>query len=118
MYINKSNKGIGWFSVVQKNYMGEKLEKGEFLNFIFKKGTEPDDESISGDLFFVDSYGNKRLVLPFVDDYNGSRKIKFRLMDQLHKEPEPEANYSNMMGGYASDAGKSVDLSPDDLPFY
>ena len=118
MYINKSIRGIGWYSVVQKNYTGEKMEKGEFMNFIFKKGTEPEDESISGDLFFIDQYGNKRLVLPFVDEYNGSRQIKFRLMDVLHQEHKEEPKQDNsMMGGYASDSGQSLDISPDDLPF-
>ena len=115
MYLNKSKRGIGWYSVIQKNYSGEKMEKCEFLNFIFKKGCEPEEESISGDLFFVDSYGKKRLVLPYVDDFNGSRQIKFRLMDELHKVSEED---KKMMGGAKSDSGKSLDINPDDLPFY
>ena len=112
MYLNKSNKGIGWYAVVQKNYMGEKQEKGEYINFIFKKGAEPEDEKMEGDLFFIDSYGNKRLVLPFIDEYNNNRQVKFRLMDVLHKED------TSKMGGSRSDLGKSVDVNPDDLPFY
>ena len=110
MYLNKSNKGIGWYSLVSKNTMGEKLEKGEYLNFVFKKGTEPSDEKLEGDLFFIDMYGNKRLVLPYVDEYNGKRTVKFRLMDELHKVDK--------MGGSKSDLGKSLDISPEELPFY
>lgn len=116
MYLNKSNRGIGWYSFVNKNGKGEKLEKGEYINFIFKKGTEPEDEKLEGDLFFIDSYGNKRLVLPFVDEYNNVKQVKFRLMDELHKE-EPKEDNSNM-GGYASESGQSIDLSPDEFPFY
>lgn len=115
MYLNKSNKGIGWYSVVNKNYMGEKQEKGEYINFIFKKGAEPEDEKTEGDLFFIDSYGNKRLVLPFIDEYNGNRQVKFRLMDVLHQEPKTE---SDRMGGSRSNSGKSVEIETDDLPFY
>ena len=115
MYLNKSNKGIGWYAVVQKNYMGEKQEKGEFINFIFKKGAEPEDEKMEGDLFFIDSYGNKRLVLPFIDEYNGHRSVKFRLMDVLHQDSK---NESQMMGGAKSNSGKSVNIESDDLPFY
>ena len=115
MYLNKSNKGIGWYAVVQKNYMGEKQEKGEFLNFIFKKGTEPEDEKMEGDLFFVDSYGNKRLVLPFIDEYNGHRLVKFRLMDVLHKDEKED---TSKFGGKASQSAKSVDIDTEDLPWY
>ena len=119
MYINKSSRGIGWYSVVNKTYAGEKMERGEYLNFVFKKGCEPNDETIEGDLFFVDSYGNKRLVLPYVDCYNGRREIKLRLMDVLHRADDFKPKEDNSkMGGYASESGKSVNIEQSELPFY
>lgn len=124
MYLNKSSKGIGWYSFINKTYAGEKTEDGMYLNFIFKKGAEPQAEAINGDLFFIDAYGNKRLVLPYIDDYNGNRQIKFRLMDVIHqvndfdrKATEPKEDNSNM-GGKASQSGQSIGIEPNDLPFY
>lgn len=121
MYLNRSSRGIGWYSVVTKDNKGNKLEKGEYLNFIFKKGAEPQDDVITGDLFLIDQYGAKRPVFPYVDEYNGNRQIKFRILDAL-AQPNPNAEFNQdfekNMGGRASQSGQSIDIDPDSLPFY
>ena len=117
MYLNKSNKGIGWYSVVNKDAKNNKLDKGEYINFIFKRGTEPDENVLVADLYLIDQYGNKRPVYPYVDEYNGNRTVKFRIKEPLAQSQETKQDNAKM-GGSRSDLGQDLDIQPDDLPFY
>ena len=90
MYLNKSNKGIGWYSIVSKDAKGNKLDKGEYINFIFKRGAEPDENVMVADLYLIDQYGNKRPVYAYVDEYNGNRTVKFRILDDGYSRSRSE----------------------------
>ena len=117
MYLNKSNKGIGWYSVINKDGKGNKLDKGEYINFVFKRGTEPDENVLVADLYLIDQYGNKRPVYAYVDEYNGNRSVKFRILEPLAQSQQVKEDNSKM-GGSRSDLGQSVDIDPSELPFY
>ena len=108
MYLNKSAKGIGWFTSVTRNQNGEKMEHPAYIIFTFKKGTEPTDPTIEGDLYFIDRYGRKRKVFPYYNDY-GQGRVEFKILEE---EGSPK------MAGKVSDSAKSVDISPEELPFY
>lgn len=117
MYLNKSNKGIGWYSVINKDGKGNKLDKGEYINFVFKRGAEPDENVLVGDLYLIDQYGNKRPVYAYVDEFNGNRTVKFRILDPL-AQSETTKQENAKMGGNRSDLGMTINIQPDDLPFY
>lgn len=95
MFIKKSNKGFGWFSTVTKDNKGNKLDVDKFgyVHFVFAKDSEPANLNEQGnyeaDLYLIDNEGNKRLVLPYVNDYNGH--VEFRIL-----APKED---SSMMGG-------------------
>lgn len=107
MYINKSAKGIGWFTSVTKNQNGEKMEHPAYINFTFKKGTEPTDPTIEGDLYFIDRYGKKRKVFPYYNDF-GNGRVEFKILD---------LEDNSKMGGNRADSSKNI-IDPDELPFY
>ena len=109
MYLNKSKKGIGWYSAVKRNQANAETEP-LYINFLFKKGTEPQGETIEGDLFFIDRNGDKRMVLPFINEYNGNKRIEFRIMGG-------QAKVENSLPFY-EEPKKDVALDPEDLPFY
>lgn len=126
MYLNKSNKGIGWYSYVDRTEKNEELKGQDRLsiNFVFKKDCAPlTDDSIKGELYFIDESGNKRKVRPFVDTFNGGKFLKFRLYgiegEQKNDLPFYEQKETqDMFTTKESKAMESVDIKPDDLPFY
>jgi hypothetical protein len=105
MYINKSSKGYGYFSTVKsKNKNGEEVTG--YLNVNFKQGTEPEEESIKGELYFMGENGEKRKAFFNAFKKNdGSTAVGLFLLG-------PEGTGSVPMGF------KVEEIKPDDLPFY
>ena len=114
MYLNKSSKGIGWYSYIKKNQRSENVENAPTLNFVFKKDTEPEANTIEGDLFFIDRMGNKRMVFPYVNDWNGNRRIEFRIMGCEKQVQSPLPFY----GEEETEPVQDVEIESSDLPFY
>lgn len=113
MYLNKNQRGIGWYSKIISKDLNTNAERLGYLNFTFKKGCEPtnlnDKGSYEGDFYFIDKQGNRRKVFPIVTEYNGLSRVDFKLL-----EVENNSNF----GGNKSDSGKSVGIETNDLPFY
>ena len=113
MYINRKQKGFGWYAKVISKDMNTNAERVGYINFSFKKGCEPtnlnEKGSLEGDLYFIDKQGNKRKVYPIVNEYSGIRTIEFKLL-----EIENNQNF----GGSRANSGESVNISQDELPFY
>ncbi len=122
MYINKSTKGYGYFSTV-KSKDKEGKEVTGFINVNYKKGTEPLNDSVKGELYFIDEFGEKRKVfLNAFKKNDGSVSVGLMIMGA-----EEEKRKSVPMG-FRVDEIKSDDLPFDkeegvkietsELPFY
>lgn len=105
MYINKSDKGYGYYSTIKsKDKNGNEVTA--FMNINFKKGTEPEEKSIQGELYFIDEFGDKRKAFFNAFKKNdGSTAVGLFLLG-------PEGTGSVPMGF------KVEEIKPDDLPFY
>lgn len=105
MYINKSSKGYGYFSTVKsKSKNGEEVTG--YLNVNFKQGTEPEEDSIKGELYFMGENGEKRKAFFNAFKKNdGSTAVGLFLLG-------PEGTGSVPMGF------KVEEIKADDLPFY
>ena len=117
MFLNKRQKGYGWYSKVVSKDLNTQAERIGYINFSFKKDCEPtnlnDKGSYEGDLYFIDSEGNKRKVYPIVNDYNGVISIEYKLL-----EVEQSNVDNSKFGGNRSDSVSSLDISQEDLPWY
>lgn len=113
MFLNRNQRGYGWYSKVVSKDLNTNAERLGYINFTFKKGCEPtnlnEKGSYEGELYFIDKQGNKRKAFPIVNEYNGLTRIDFKLL-----EVEDTSNF----GGDRSDSVKSLNLEPNDLPFY
>jgi len=118
MYLNKSNKGIGWYSYVNKNQRNEDIENAPTINFVFKKGTkEPEMKKVDWDLFFIDKEGNKRLVLPYVDEWgDGQRTICFRILGETIERKQQST--LPFYGEEETEPVQDVVIESSELPFY
>lgn len=120
MYINKSKKGYGYYAVAKStDKNGE--EVSSFITINYKKGTEPQGDSIKGELFFVDEFGEKRKV--FLNAFkrnDGSKAVGLLLLGA-----EEEKRKSVPMGFRVDEIKEDdlpfeggVDIDPSNLPFY
>lgn len=113
MFLNKKQKGYGWYAKVISKDMNTNAERIGYINFSFKKGDEPtnlnDKGSYEGELYFIDKQGNKRKVFPIVNEYSGIRTVEFKLL-----EIENNSNF----GGSRADSSKSLNIETEELPFY
>lgn len=125
MYLFKGMNGFSWYTKVISKDLNTNAEREAYMNFTFKKGCDPKPEDLNdknayeGDLYFHDKNGCIRKVFPVVDEYNGNKKIEFKLLEAIGepksepKEPVQTITREQGMGGATFDG-----ISPDDLPFY
>ena len=113
MYINKNDKGYGYYSTVKsKDKNGEEVTA--FVSVNFKKGSEPSEKSIKGELYFIDEYGDKRKA--FFTSYkraDGTTSPGLFLMDIEHGR---NYNYKEI----EQQKSKQImdEIKPEELPFY
>lgn len=118
MYLNRKQKGYGWYTKVVSKDLNTDAERTGYVNFSFKKDCEPTDDTLGeygsyeADLYLIDKHG-KRRVFPTVHEYNGNSYIEFKILGYEDQKPT-----TNKMAGSRSDIGQTVDIEPDDLPFY
>lgn len=123
MYINKSKKGYGYYSPTAKGRDKNGEEFATTISVDFKKGAEPIDESIKGELYFVDEFGNKRPAFFSAYRSNGEVKPKLFLMEIEHGRQEPKDDWSGFdFDQFYVDKKDNKDIieeiKADDLPFY
>lgn len=120
MFLNKSKNGYSWYAKIESTDQGGNT-LSHFLNFRFKKGTEPrpDElgkyESYEGELIFRDANGKERRVFPVVKEYNSLKSIEFILLGVDGAKPV-DLGFTN--DDVSSIFGKANEISPEDLPFY
>ena len=105
MFINKNKKGYGYYTTVKsKSKTGEELTG--FMPVNFKIGEEPGEDSIKGELCFIEEDGSKRKAF-----FNAFRRGDGTVSVGLF-----------LMGKEVKELGKNEirieELRPDDLPFY
>ena len=67
MYLNPNQRGYGWHVTVDKDKKGDSVDKSLYLDFSFKKGTEPSDDTLSqygsymADLYLIDRKGKRKV---------------------------------------------------------
>lgn len=89
MFLNKNKNGYGWYSTV-KTKDGES-EVVAYINFSFKKGTEPAPQQLSeygsyeGELIFRDSTGAERKVFPIAKEWNEKKSVEFKLLETTNE---------------------------------
>lgn len=123
MYLNRNKNGYGWYSQV-KSKDGDN-EVTAYINFSFKKGTEPSPQELTeygsyqGELIFRDSTGKERRVFPIAKEYNSIRRVDFMLMDPEHeyKDPDPSWRPKTEPKWQIND-DKPVPIEQEELPFY
>lgn len=108
MFINKKQKGYGWYSKISSKDLDTNKEITDYLNFSFKRDCEPNTEVLEGDLYFIDKQGVKRKVFPIAKEYNDRKYIEFKIL---------EYEGTSKMGGNRSNSAQNV-ISKDELPFY
>jgi len=118
MYLNRNQKGYGWHVTVRRDSKGNEI-KPAYVNFTFKKGCEPSDSELSGEFgsyegeLYLETKQGRRKVFPYVNEYNES--VEFKILD--YEQPQEKKESSNF-GGKTSKSAQSVDIEPDELPFY
>lgn len=122
MWINRKQKGFGWYSKVVSKDLNSNAERVGYIDFSFKKDCEPDNlnekGSYEGDLYFIDKDNRIRKVFPVVKEYNGKTSIEFKLLDwQFRTEEQQIAQDNSNFGGSKSNSADNI-VSADDLPFY
>ena len=117
MFLNKKQKGYGWYTKVVSKDLNSDAERVGYINFSFKKDCEPtnlnQNGSYVGDLYFIDQDNNKRKVFPVVKEFNGISSIEFKLL-----ETEDNSIDNSKFGGKRSDSASSINISQEDLPWY
>lgn len=112
MYLNRKQKGYGWYSKVVSKDLNSNAERVGYIDFSFKKDCEPDNlnenGSYVGELYFIDKDNRKRKVFPIVKEYNGKTSIEFKLLEWQFSEQQDNSKF-----------GKTYpDIKAEDLPFY
>lgn len=119
MFLNKNKNGYGWYSQV-KTKEGES-EVIAYINFSFKKGTEPWGEQLTeygsyeGELIFRDSTGAERKVFPLAKEWNGKKSVEFKLLDTTNEYRDPKPAWQPKTE--AKWDLRPNEISADDLPF-
>lgn len=113
MFLNRKQKGYGWYTKVESK---DNPTIHGYVNFSFKRGCEPTNltefGSYSGDLYFIDKDGNKRKVFPYVEEYQGTISVKFKILEvENGASPVRNININKTVNG------ANVDGLDDDLPF-
>ena len=120
MYLFRGMKGFSWYTKIISKDLNTNAEREGYINFTFKKGCDPKQEELNdknayvGDLYFHDQNGNIRKVFPVVNEFNGNKKIEFKLLEiEGQKEAVETITMQNNSGG-----GGYEEIKADDLPFY
>ena len=115
MFLNRKQKGYGWYTKVESK---DNPTIHGYVNFSFKRGCEPTNltefGSYSGDLYFIDKDGNRRKVFPYVEEYQGTISVKFKILDvenENHTQPVRSISLNKTAGG------TNVNGLDEDLPF-
>lgn len=121
MYLFRGMKGFSWYTKIISKDLNTNAEREGYINFTFKKGCDPKPEDLNdknayeGDLYFHDKNGCIRKVFPVVDEYNGNKKIEFKLLEAIGEPKEPVQTITREQ----SSSGTTFDgISQDELPFY
>lgn len=115
MFLNRKQKGFGWYTKVDRKDIG--LEKPYYINFSFKKGCDPiegelnDAGSMKCDLILKTAKGYRQ-VFPVVNEYNGNTYLEYKILD-LTDEPKPFMPRNEEAKPFGQ-----LNVEPDDLPFY
>lgn len=131
MYLNRNKNGYGWFSQI-KSKEGESLNVA-YINFSFKKGTEPLDNELNeygsyeGELIFRDSTGAERKVFPIAKEWNGKKSVEFKLLEKTNEYQDPHPTYAPKTEPKWDQGNKDQEesywkltagnITSDDLPF-
>ena len=127
MYLFRGMKGFSWYTKVISKDLNTNAEREGYINFTFKKGCEPKPEDLNnknayeGDLYFHDKNGCIRKVFPVVDEYNGNKKIEFKLLaiEGTEQKAETKAEPMQTITREQGEGGTTYDgIDADDLPFY
>lgn len=107
MFIDKSKKGIGWYtSVRDTDERDVKAEKPMYINYVFSRDAEPQGEKLEGMLMFVSKDGTKYNVFPYIHEFNGQKSLQFRLY--IPKKKDDTEKFGN----------PNVNIESSELPFY
>ena len=107
MFIDKSKKGIGWYTAVRDTDVRDvKAEKPLYINYVFSRDAEPQGEKLDGTLMFVAKDGTKYNVFPYIHEFNGQKSLQFRLYFPKKKDE------TGMFGN------PNTVIESNDLPFY
>lgn len=118
MYLNKSKNGFGWYSRIVSKDLNTNAEREAYVSFTFKRGCEPnmndltDKGGYQGELIFRDTKGQERKVFPVVTEYNGNKRVEFKL---LEIEGQPVQNIKREQ---TNDGTSYTNIKSEDLPFY
>ena len=124
MYLNRNTSGYGWYSQIKSKDDGGN-EILAYINFSFKKGTEPTPQELTeygsyqGELIFRDTTGKERRVFPIAKEYNGLKRVDYMLMDPEHEYKDPEPSWHPKTEPKWEVNGETpVAISQEELPFY
>ena len=118
MFIKRKQRGYGWYAkVVTKDMGGNELT--DYINFTFKRGTEPinlnDYGAYEGELIFRNRDGSERRIFPIVKSYNDKTFIDFMLLEE--QPPIELKGYSNAPTGLR-EYDEKTKIEMEELPFY
>ena len=123
MYLNKNQKGFGYYSVVSKNGKGEETPHKQYINWNFKKGTEPtqyqlnEKGSYEAELYLIDKNGDSRKVFPYIDEYNGNASIRFRVLG-VESDEDYDKRMEQTITREQGLNGGEINIDQEELPFY
>lgn len=111
----------GWSTTAHsKSMMGEQIKC--YVDVTFKKGEEPLMDEIEGKLIFKGDDGTERdCFLSSYEKRNGEEKVvvpKLVMMGKRVAVKRKEDTQVALNDGKTDMFAKSVEISPDELPFY
>lgn len=118
MYLFRGINGFSWYTKVVSKDLNTNAQREGYINFTFKKGCEPTQEELNdknayaGDLYFHDSNGRVRKVFPVVTEFNGNKRVEFKLLE-IEGQPVQTITREQTNSGTTFDG-----ISQDELPFY
>lgn len=125
MYLFRGINGFSWYTKVVSKDLNTNAQREGYINFTFKKGCEPTQEELNdknayeGDLYFHDKNGCIRKVFPVVDEYNGNKKIEFKLLEAIGELKSESKEPVQTITREQTNSGTTFDgISQDELPFY
>lgn len=133
IYLKRAKNGFNWYSSVSTNKKGDKVidqETGKemvlYLNYTFAKGADPSPQDLTeygsyqGDLFFRDSTGAERPVIPYIDEYHKQVTLHILKKQNEYKDPEPSwiPKTEPKWEMQREDIPTDIAIEQEELPFY